>query len=376
MQQVVHDLRASLLLRPAGIASILATASVVLVEIDERRGGMALLGAIADEPGSAQVVLSVIAGSVMAVVSIVFSVLVMALSLASMQFSPRILSGFLRDPISQNALGIFAGTFLYSLLALRGVRTSPPFVPSLALLGAIALALLSIGALIYFIDHIAREIQVNHLVAHIARDAAMTIEVEMPEGPGVDEPVPPPIGDDVVEVLAETSGYVQLVDIPGLAALARKRKLRIDIALLPGDFVPAGGTLARLSPAANATEALEACARAFDLGPVRTLQQDVGFGLRMIVDIGLKAISPAINDPSTCSTCIDHLRALLRKIAGRRAGTHVVTEGDRIRSRTCSISRSISCGNTVAGTSPSQTGSCGRSPRSRRPPPTRRVVKR
>ncbi|HYO75345.1 MAG TPA: DUF2254 domain-containing protein, partial [Thermoanaerobaculia bacterium] len=333
LRQLDHDVRASLFLRPTVIAIVISLLSVVLVELDQRTAGSLLPAPLIDEPSSAQAVFGTIAGSVMAVVSIVYSVLVMSVTLASMQFSPRIVSLLLRDPVSQNVLGIFTGTFLYSLLALRGVRTEPPFVPSLTLLGAIALAITTIAALIYFIDHMAKEIQANHLIAGAAHDAFRAIESELPDGPARDVAMSP-TAEDAIAIHAIRSGYLQLVDVTRLIRIARSEKVRIDVVPMPGDFVAEGATLARISASperkveAAVTAVAHDYARAFDLGPTRTLQQDVAFGLRLIVDIGVKAISPAINDPSTCSTCIDHLGALLRRLATRSAGALLVTESD------------------------------------------------
>jgi len=325
-RQLAHDLGGNLLLRPALITLALAGAAFVLVAVDQRGIGHRLIGSFIAEPAAAQALLGAIGGSVIGVVSIVYSVLVMSLTMASMQFSPRILAGFLRDPISQNVLGVFTGTFLYSLAALRGVRSDPPFVPPLTLAGAVVLSLSTIAALIYFINHIAREIQVNHLVARIAGQTAEVIEQELPVG-GSDgvRPAAAAIGEDIP---AGASGYVQLIDVAGLASVASRLGLRIDVVAVPGDFVPSGAPVARVFPPAD--ERVRALIRrGFDLGPVRTLQQDIAFGLRQIVDIGLKAISPAVNDPSTCATCIDHLDELLRRLATRAAGTRVIEAGPR-----------------------------------------------
>jgi uncharacterized membrane protein len=329
-RQLAHDLRGNLLIRPALITIALTAAAIVLVEIDQRFGEARLLGSIVREPGAAQALLGAIGGSVIGVVSIVYSVLVMSLTMASMQFSPRILSAFLRDPISQNVLGVFTGTFLYCLAALRGVRTDPPFVPSLTLTGAVVLALATIAALIYFINHIAREIQINYLAARISRMTVAIVEHELPESPAVDVAVPAMPAEASGDVVAQVSGYVQLVDLAGLSDIAARVDLRVDVVAVPGDFVPAGGLLARVTPPPD-EEMRAFVRRAFDLGPVRTLQQDVAFGLRQLVDIGLKAISPAVNDPSTCSTCIDHLGDLLCRIVRREAGARIVSEGAHLR---------------------------------------------
>ncbi len=328
MRQLGHDVSASLFLRPTVIAIVIALLSLILVEVDQRTTGV-LVPPLMSEPSSAQTVFGTIAASVMAIVSIVYSVLVMSVTLASMQFSPRIVSLLLRDPVSQNVLGIFTGTFLYSLLALRGVRTeAPSFVPSLTLLGAMALAVTTIAAMIYFIDHMAKEIQANNLIAGAAHDAIHVIETELPDGPPVDVPMPPFVAG-ALEIHATHSGYLQLIDLTRLIRIARTEGVRIDVVPMPGDFVTEGAVLARISPATE-TAAAHDYGRAFDLGATRTLQQDVAFGVRLIVDIGVKAISPAINDPSTCSTCIDHLGSLLRRLATRSAGALLITEEDRV----------------------------------------------
>lgn len=329
LRQVGHDIRASLFLRPALIAFALSVLSVVVVEADLRgyTHGFPLL---LDEPSAAAAILGGLASSVMSVVSIVYSVLLMSVTLASMQFSPRVISTLVRDTKSQNVLGIFAGTFIFALLGLRGVRSDPPFAPPLTMLVAMTLAVTSIGALIYFIDHMAREIQVNHLIAATAEDAVKAIDAEMRGSSGHDNVAPPPVAD-ALTVKARRSGYVQLVDIGGMRRLARHANARIDVVRAPGDFVAEGSIVARISPAENAGAIVEGCRRAFDIGWVRTVQQDVAFGLRLIVDIGLKAISPAVNDPSTCSTCIDHLSALLRRLATQDAGALTLADDGELR---------------------------------------------
>jgi uncharacterized membrane protein len=127
-------------------------------------------------------------------------------------------------------------------------------------------------------------------------------------------------------VIADRAGYLQLVDYDGLAALARAHRLVVHVTVEPGDFVVRGAELARLGGADVPPAAAVDCAAAFDLGSIRTMQQDVAYGLRQLVDIALKAISPAINDPSTAATCIDRLGSLLAEIAHRQTGPRIVRE--------------------------------------------------
>jgi uncharacterized membrane protein len=324
-RQIGYDLRSGLLFRPALLIAALAALALVGPSLEVRLAPEASAW-LATEPGAAQVVLSTVAGSMMTVVSVVYSILLVALSLASMQFSTRILAGMMRDRVSQNTLGLFVGTFVYCLLLLRAVHGDPaPFVPGISLTFALVLALASLGGLVFFIHHIIRSIQANHLVERIATETEGVIDAVFPErlGPGeapAEHPVPePPPG--AVPVRAVASGYVQLIDVDSLRAIA-SQGYTIHVVRGMGSFAAEGIPVALVAPAPP-PPVLAAILAAFDLGPVRTMQQDAEFGVRQIVDIALKAISPAVNDPSTAATCIDHLTRLLVRVAGRR--TPVVT---------------------------------------------------
>lgn len=326
LRQLGYDLDEGLLARPAAFIAAHAALAVTVSVIEPRLGPewapfRAALFPL--EVSTAQAVLGTLAGSMMTVISVVYSILLVALSLASIQYSPRILAGFVRDRVSRTTLGLFVGTFVYCLLMLRTVRGEPaPYVPSIGIAIALVLALTSLGALVYVIHHIVRSIQANHIVDRIAGDAEAVLDAEQPErlAPG-EEPAPPVRAEEppgAADVPAARSGYVQLVDVDGLSALLRPG-LTIAVARPPGGFVGEGTVVAWIAPASQATPALVAAVRAaIDVGAARTMQQDVEFGVRQIVDIGLKAISPAVNDPSTCCTCIDHLGRLLVRAAPRR----------------------------------------------------------
>ncbi len=326
-RQIVHDLHTGLLFRPAMIAAAIALLGVALIQL-ERAGAMPRWGhrswLFSDDPGSAQAVLGAIAGSMMAVVSIIYTVLLVALSLASMQFSPRILGGLIRDRASQRTLGVFIGTFFYCLAVMRAVRADPPWVATWAVGFAIVLALACLVSLIYFIHHIAQGIQVNNLADRIANETRQVIAQAYLEDADRE---PPALDGEVVAITASASGYLQLVDHAGLLALARRSGAAIHVGVEPGDFVTRGEQLAQIAPGPLSADAITACQHAFDLGPHRTMQQDVGFGFRQLVDVALKAISPAVNDPSTAATCIDQLGGLLAELANRRVGPFVL--GDR-----------------------------------------------
>lgn len=322
-RQLAHDLGSGLLFRPAVLAASIAIAGLILIEL-ERSGALPRWETggwfFRNDPSSAQSVLGAIAGSMMSVVSIVYSVLVVALSLASVQFSPRILGSFVRDRVSQRTLGVFIGTFTHCLLVMRAATNEPPWVATWAVAFGFLLGLACLGYLIFFIHHIATGIQVNNLVERIVGETEQVIDEVYPFDADHSAPALP---DASASVVSTTSGYLQLVDHDGLADIARKHALTIHVMIEPGDFVARGGELARVTGGDLEAIALEQIGSGFDLGPIRTMQQDVGYGLRQLVDIALKAISPAVNDPSTAATCIDRIGALLAEIARRRPGPRV-----------------------------------------------------
>ena len=171
LRQIAYDLRENLLFRPAVLALVGALIGI-LVPLWEGGSPLAaqLAAAFPMEPGSAQIVLGTLAGALMTVVSVVYSILLVALSLASVQFSTRILASFVRDRPAQNTLGLLVGAFVCAIFVLRAVRTDPPFVPVGSVLLAMGLALGSFGGLLFFIHHIVRGIQANHLIDRLASE--------------------------------------------------------------------------------------------------------------------------------------------------------------------------------------------------------------
>jgi uncharacterized membrane protein len=323
---VVYGLRGGFLIRPFVIALVLGAAGGVLSSLEEQLPSISAwvpetLFPSRQDPQVAQVILSAIATSIMTVVSIVFAILLMTLTLASTQFSPRILVSFVRDRGTQWTLGVFLGTFSCCMAALPAARLLPsPFVPVATVTGAMLLALVAVGWLIFFIHHISQAISVNHIVDRIARETELVIDELMPEPRGRVEPMsrPSPRESDDAPILNQRSGYVRFVDFSRLLELAKSWRIHIRVERRVGQFVPAGVPLVvvsredRIDPLRIA-ELLGA----FDIGPTRTLQQDVEFGVIQIVDIALRAISPAVNDPSTAISCIDQLSRVLIRWLGR-----------------------------------------------------------
>jgi uncharacterized membrane protein len=327
VRHVMYNLRGGFLVRPLTIALVLGCAGALLSWMEEIAPGIsdwvphALFPSHAD-PQVAQVILATIAASIMTVVSIVFAILLMTLTLASMQFSPRIIVSFARDPVTQWTLGVFLGTFSYCMAALPAARSLPhPFAPVATVFGAMLLALACVAWLLLFIHHISHAISVSHIVDRIASETEAMIDEVMPL-PRRKSHLPD--GDDVqpstweTPVLSDQSGYIRFVDIHRLVALAKASHVKVHVVRRVGQFVPASTPLLRVYKGSRLSpEGTAEFLGAFDLGPSRTLQQDVEFGILQIVDIALKAISPAVNDPSTAINCVDHLSSILIRFASR-----------------------------------------------------------
>jgi len=321
LRRITYNLRGGFLLRPLAIALTLGCTGAILSELEETIPGISawvpkvLFPSHAD-PQVAQVVLGAIATSIMTVVSIVFAILLMMLTLASMQFSPRIIVSFARDRVTQWTLGVFLGTFSYCLAALPAARSRPdPFAPVMTVLGAMLLALACVAWLLFFIHHITQAISVNHIVDRIASETEAVIDDFMP-WPHLDNR---PRDTNLLDprswtpaVLNGSSGYIRFVDTKRLAFLAKKYRVQVHLLRRVGHFVPAGIPLLVVSKEDRlSTENSDEFRGAFDIGPTRTLQQDVEFGVLQIVDIALKAISPAVNDPTTAIGCVDQLSRIL-----------------------------------------------------------------
>jgi uncharacterized membrane protein len=327
VRHVMYNLRGGFLVRPLTIALALGCSGALLSWLEGAVPAVStwvpktLFPSHAD-PQVAQIILAAIAASIMTVVSIVFAILLMTLTLASMQFSPRIIVSFARDRVTQWTLGIFLGTFSYCMAALPAARSLPrPFAPVATVLGAMLLALACVGWLLFFIHHISQAISVNHIVDRIASETEAIIDEMMPYARR-----PSRMADTgridpktwASPVLSRVSGYIRFIDTPRLVNLAKSYRVKVHVLRRVGHFVPAGIPLLMVYKGERlSAEGIAALHAAFDFGPSRTLQQDVEFGVLQIVDIALKAISPAVNDPSTAISCVDQLSRILICFASR-----------------------------------------------------------
>lgn len=292
-------------------------------------------------PEGARALLSTVAGSVITVASVTFSITITALTLASSQFGPRLLRSFLRDSGNQIVLGTFIATFLYCLLVLRTVHGSgdDAFVPNIAVAVGVGLAIASLGVLIYFINHVSVAIQVEHVIAAVGRDLDEVIDHMFPEPLGHAEPEAPhdraalASREEALPILANGFGYVQAIDTDGVLRIATEHDLVIELLRQPGDVVLRGLSLACAWPQERVDEQLaQEIASVYILGEQRTLTQDVLCAVDQLVEVAVRALSPGINDPFTAAACIDRLGAALSRLAGRSVpDAHRYDEHDDLR---------------------------------------------
>ena len=291
--------------------------AVGLVAIDGETGGddpsWLVFGRGAD---SARQVLGVIAGSTIAFTGTVFSITIVALQLASTQFSPRVLRTFLRDRASQHCFGVFVATALYSLMVLREVGSDRLEVPGLAMTGAFLLVVASIFGFVFLVHHVAQSIRAVSIMEAVAAETRRSIRDNFPPGP-IEDAVPRrlPAGEPTQVLRLERGpGDLLGVDEDDLVAVAERHGCVLELVPTIGDYLPSNVPLFRVHGGAGAVAAADVLGH-IGIGPERTLFQDTAFGFRQLVDIAEKALSPAINDPTTAVQCIDRLHDLLRRLA-------------------------------------------------------------
>ena len=282
-----------------------------------------LLGAGA---AGARGMLSAIAGSIITVAGVAFSIMIVALTLASSQYTSRILRNFMRDKGNQSVLGVFLGVFAYCLVVLRTIRGGDEgaFVPSFAVFVAVVLAFVAIGFFIYFIHHISSALQASSIIESAGSETIEAIDRlfprELGEAPGSSlSPRLPPADEPWQRIAARRTGYIQSVDHDAFLRLAREWNVVIRMEAGIGEFVVEGAPLLSIAGENTAGDENEMELNgAYSIGRHRTTVQDVGFGIRQIVDIALKGLSPGINDTTTAVICVDYLTAILGRLAPRQ----------------------------------------------------------
>jgi uncharacterized membrane protein len=273
----------------------------------------------------ASAVLQTIAGSMITIAGVVFSLTLVALSLASSQFGSRMLRNFMRDTANQMVLGTFIATFLYCLLVLRTIRREEGnvFVPHLSVTLGVVFALASLWVLIYFIHHVSVSIQADEVIARVGAELDDTMARLFPEQLGKDASEPADLAcrqDDANMRMVSSGGdgYLQIVDVETLMSFARETNTVLRLLRRPGHYIVQGMPLIHAFPAEHVHEdMLRLLQGAFVLGNQRTAAQDVEFAILQLVEIAIRALSPGINDPFTAIACVDRLGSVFCRLAQR-----------------------------------------------------------
>jgi len=332
------------------IPSLMAIAAIVLsfvtTAVDSRIGSEWLekiSWLYANKPAGARAVLSTVAGSMITVAGVTFSMTILSISHTTSQVGPRLVNNFMRDRGNQFTLGVFIATFLYCVMVLRTVRNAdtPPaggvsdsvelaaaFVPHVAVMVGLLLAIASVGVLIFFIHHIPETIHVSNIIAGVGRELNAKIEDQFPARVGQpnnddseresEANLSNDFYEDAKRIGSDVVGYIEYLDSVGLMQLATQHDLVLRLLAKPGDFRTSENALLLASPESNVTDEIRDALQAkFIFGAKRTPTQDLRFQINQLVEVAMRALSPGVNDPFTAMNCMDWLQSALENLSER-----------------------------------------------------------
>jgi len=325
--------RGSFWFMPTNLSLLAAILAAVVIRVDVEIDHWLLRNSpwLAMTPSAARATLSAIAGAMVTSTSLVFSITIVAVSIAASQFGSRLIRTFRNNRVTHWTLGAFVSTSLYCLLLLVVVREGDgsQFVPHLAVYLGMLFAICCLGLLIYFIHNTAVSVQAPNIVRASARDLDDAIERLYPSKlgePPEDHQNEPrskkqyeKLGDEFHIVSSTREGYVQAIDSDTVMHVARESKIVIELLARPGTFLTKNLPLAKYwSRSADDEEICNRISAVFITGSVRTPRQDVKYAVNELVEVAVRALSPGINDPFTTITCIDRLGASVGRLAERK----------------------------------------------------------
>jgi uncharacterized membrane protein len=330
-RHLLDEARRSLFVLPALVVLASALLAEGLAELDDRIDPGSLPGFLEATEESARAILAAIAGGTITAAAVVLSFTLVAVQLASSQYSPRTLGRFLGDRFQQVVMGVVFGTFTYSIVVLRELEQAGADPersgPQVATTGAVIFAILALLAVLASIDHTARSLQVESIAERVSDVSVAIVRENHPvlAGPSTPaDPAPDPPAD-VLLVTAPRTGWVQQLAPEAIAAMLPPGTTAV-MAVTVGDHVVEGGAVATLWPVPPDRELLvRRLHEAVDLGPTRTMQDDVAFGLIQLVDIAARALSPAINDPYTAQEIVLRAAPVLQELLTRDLVARPVT---------------------------------------------------
>lgn len=345
---LVQSLKASFWLIPLCMLVASLIFALMVVEYDLYLATLSdswLLPELRLSTDGARMILSAIAGSMITVASLVFSMTLVALSLVASQLGPRILQIFMEDRPTQVVLGLFIATFLFAMIILGsvGFGRADEFIPTLGVIVSGGLAVFAFVGVILFVHHIARQIQADiiiHQISEKLRAATKNWSKDTENGAvkWVDrekyEELRDAFARNTCDVsIGGSSGYVQYIDTRQAVRLAREHNLKLTLLHLPGEFMISDQPVMKVSPAGQVTDEIAKKLRLIvQLGDQRTREQRVDFEMLALVEIALRALSKGINDPFTAISCVNWLSAGLAKLMDRYPDYRVhCDEDERIR---------------------------------------------
>lgn len=319
----------------AATVAAVATGGALILYGHAHRDDPSAWWAFSGDPASAQEVLGTIATAELTFTGLVFSIMIVALQLASSQFSPRVMRTFLRDRGTHVTLAVFVGTFVYTLTVLQSVRerdaSGAPFVPGEAVSIAVVLAVVTLLTFVYFVYHIASSIQVVSIIESVAHETRGAIDRRFPPPVPTDR-VGTLTADDLAVVRADalaavahrpvatlgahTPGVLTDVDAEALIDLAIRHDVTIEVLPTWGAYVPTDSPLLRIH-GSGLPDTAGSLHRHVAIAKERTMSQDVEFGFRQLVDIAARAASPAVNDSTTAVQALERIHDLMRRLAVR-----------------------------------------------------------
>lgn len=321
---------------PAAAVLVSLVVGIFLPRAEEAWGPSQLQYVFQGGPDGARGLLGTIASAMISVTGLVFSITMVVLQLASSQFTPRVLGGFLQNRVVQSTLGIFVSTFVFALTVTRSVRgdnETEQFVPQVSVTLAFLMVLACVGFFLAFIHHITLSIQVSHVISRIGDQTARLADRMFPEPAGTDIPAfgpswSPSPGMPHCSLEASRHGVITFVDYAGLLRWAGKRNVVVTLDRPVGQFLAEGQHMLRVWGTLAGDEEAETrdLYKLVGVGPQREMRQDVAFGIRQLVDIADRALSPGVNDPTTAVRCIDELHQILRRLVQRASPSPYIAD--------------------------------------------------
>lgn len=322
---------------PAACVIAAVVLGILLPQWEEELGVTRLQYVFQGGPDGAREVLGTIASAMISVTGLVFSITMVVLQLASSQFTPRVLGGFLQYRVVQGTLGIFLSTFVFALTVTRYVRgdnEGEQFVPQLSVTLAFLMTLACVGFFLAFIHRITTSIQVSHVISRIGDRTLKLADVMYPEL-AAEEPAgfgptwSPEPGTARVSPGAPRHGVIVHVDYKGLARWAAEHDAVVTVDRPVGQFIAEGQQVLGVWGVEELSEDEVRWLYSFlGLSSQREMKQDVAFGIRQLADIADRALSSGINDPTTAVQCLDELHRVLRRLVQRASPSPYIADAD------------------------------------------------